>query len=139
MKPHQKLLVQETWALVTPIAEQAAELFYRRLFELDPSLKPLFAATDMKRQGRMLMDALSLTVRNLNSPDVLLPVLEKLGGRHVGYGVKESHYGTVGEALLWTLGQGLGSAFTPDVKEAWTEAYTLVASVMKAAANKKAA
>ena len=139
MKPHEKVLVQDTWALVAPISGQAAELFYSRLFELDPAIKPLFAATNMKKQGQVLMQALSLTVKNLNSPDVLLPVLEALGRRHAGYGVKDKHYDTVGAALLWTLGQGLGAKFTPDAKKAWTEAYGLVASVMKAAANQKAA
>lgn len=139
MKPHQKKLVQETWSQVEPIADQAAALFYHRLFEIAPDVKPMFAATDMKRQGQMLMQALSLTVKGLDEPAKLLPVLQKLGERHANYGVHDAHYDTVGEALLWTLGQGLGKSFTTPVKNAWATAYALVAGVMKDAAKKKAA
>lgn len=139
MKPKQKQLVQQTWAQVAPIAEQAADLFYGRLFELDPSLKPLFAHTDMKTQGRILMQTLTLTVKGLDSLDQLIPALENLGRRHVRYGARDEHYATVGQALLWTLEKGLGAAFTPPVREAWTEAYGVIASVMKRAAHKKAA
>jgi hemoglobin-like flavoprotein len=139
MDTQQKELVQKTWAMVVPISETAADLFYGRLFEMDPAIKPMFSKTDMKKQGQMLMQALSLTVKGLDAPDKLIPVLEDLGRRHTKYGVHDAHYDTVGGALLWTLEKGLGEAFTPAVKGAWTEAYTLVASVMKAAARKLAA
>lgn len=139
MDTQQKELVQKTWAMVVPISETAADLFYGRLFEMDPAIKPMFARADMKKQGQMLMQALSLTVKGLDTPDKLIPVLEDLGRRHTKYGVHDAHYDTVGGALLWTLEKGLGDAFTPAVKGAWTEAYTLVASVMKAAARKLAA
>ena len=139
MDTQQKELVQKTWAMVVPISETAADLFYGRLFEMDPAIKPMFARADMKKQGQMLMQALSLTVKGLDTPDKLIPVLEDLGRRHTKYGVHDAHYDTVGGALLWTLEKGLGEAFTPAVKGAWTEAYTLVASVMKAAARKLAA
>jgi hemoglobin-like flavoprotein len=139
MKPHQKKLVQETWSQVEPIADQAAALFYHRLFEIAPAVKPMFAKTDMKRQGQMLMQALSLTVKGLDEPAKLMPVLQKLGERHASYGVHDEHYDTVGEALLWTLGEGLGKSFTTPVKNAWATAYALVAGVMKDAAKKKAA
>ena len=139
MKPKHKDLVQRTWAQVAPIADQAAELFYGQLFQIDPSLKRMFDRTDLKKQGRMLMQALSLTVKGLDAPDTLIPILQSLGRRHAGYGVRDEHYDTVGQALLWTLNKGLGAGFTAPVKAAWVEAYTLVASVMKSAAQSKAA
>lgn len=127
----QKKLVQESWELVVPIADTAAELFYGRLFELDPELKHLFRSTDMKEQSRKLMQMLAMAVKGLDSLDKLVPAVEDLGRRHVGYGVKDSHYDTVGAALLWTLEKGLGDGFTPEVREAWTQVYTVLASVMK--------
>src|ERR1044071_3386083 len=133
MTPESKALVQDSWPLVEPIADPAAELFYGRLFALDPSLKPLFRG-DMKEQGKKLMQMITVVVRGLNRLDDLEPAIESLGRRHVGYGVQDSHYDTVAAALLWTLEQGLGAAFTPAVKAAWTEAYTLLATVMKRAA-----
>lgn len=133
MTPESKALVQESWTLVEPIADTAAELFYGRLFELDPSLRSMFRG-DMKEQGKKLMQMITVVVRGLNRLDDLVPAIEALGRRHVGYGVKDSHYDTVAAALLWTLEQGLGAAFTPAVKAAWTEAYTLLATVMKRAA-----
>ena len=133
MTPEQKQLVQSSFAKVAPIAPQAAELFYGRLFELDPSLKALFKG-DMTTQGQKLMATLGVAVGSLNNLDALLPVLQNLGRGHVGYGVKDSHYDTVGVALLWTLEQGLGDGFTPDVKDAWVKVYTLVSTVMKEAA-----
>lgn len=139
MTPQQKELVQSSFAQVAPIAEQAAALFYGRLFELDPALKPLFRG-NIEEQGRKLMATLSVAVGSLNNLEALVPILQNLGRGHVAYGVQDSHYATVGEALLWTLEQGLGAGFTPDVKDAWVEVYTIVSSVMKeAAAQVKAA
>jgi nitric oxide dioxygenase len=123
---HQKRLVQDSFKQVVPIAETAAELFYGRLFELDPSLQSLFRH-DMKEQGRILMQTLSVVVNGLNRLDTIAPAIENLGKRHVQYGVQPQHYETVGAALLWTLAQGLGADFTPDVEAAWTAAYMLVA------------
>ena len=125
--------VQETFRKVEPISATAAELFYGKLFELDPSVKPLFKG-DMKTQGEKLMLMIAAAVNGLNNLDALIPAVESLGVRHVGYGVTDSHYDTVGEALLWTLAQGLGTDFTDDVKAAWTEVYLTLASVMKKAA-----
>lgn len=133
MSPTQIELVQSSWEKVVPIADTAAELFYGRLFELDPSLKPLFT-TDIKEQGKKLMQMISVAVNGLNDLEKIVPAVEELGKRHVKYGVKDEHYDTVGSALLWTLEKGLGDAFTPDVKEAWTETYTLLATTMKNAA-----
>ena len=134
MTPEQITLVTESWDKVVPISEKAAELFYGKLFELDPSLKPLFKG-DMTEQGRKLMLMINTAVTNINDVESIIPALEDLGKRHVGYGVKDEYYTTVAEALLWTLGQGLGDAFTEEVKEAWTQTYTTLAEVMITAAN----
>lgn len=122
-------LVQSTWTQVAAIAPQAAALFYSNLFEADPALKPLFKG-DMTQQGQKLMQMIGAAVGKLNELDSLVPVLQNLAKRHVGYGVQASHYDTVGAALLKTLQQGLGDAFTPAVKSAWAEVYGLMASVM---------
>ena len=134
MTPEQITLVQDSWDKVKPISEQAAELFYGRLFELDPSLKPLFKG-DMKEQGKKLMATLNLAVTSLTKLDAILPAVEELGRRHVKYGVPDESYQTVAEALLWTLAQGLGEAFTEPVKEAWTQTYVTLSTVMLNAAH----
>lgn len=133
MTPEQVSLVQESWKKVVPIADQAAALFYGRLFELDPSVRPLFKA-DLKGQGRKLTSMLNTAVVSLHKIEEILPAVQDLGRRHVDYGVEPAHYDTVGAALLWTLGQGLGDDFDDAAKEAWTEAYTALATAMKAAA-----
>jgi len=115
----------------------AANLFYGRLFEIDPSTKVLFKG-DMKEQGKKLMSMITAAVNGLNDLDRLVPVVQDLGRRHCGYGVQDKHYGSVASALLWTLEQGLGDAFTPEVKIAWTETYMLLAGVMKDASAKVA-
>lgn len=134
MTPEQATLVQDSFRLVVPIKDQAAALFYGRLFELDPGTRPLFAGTDMAEQGAKLMATLGFVVAGLKRPAEVVPAAQALAKRHIGYGVVEAHYATVGAALLWTLGQGLGEAFTPEVEAAWTAAYTLLAGVMIAAA-----
>ena len=132
MKVDQITLVQDTFDKVRPISEEAAKLFYNRLFELAPSLKSLFKG-DMKTQGRMLMQMLDYAVTGLDRLDTIILAIQNLGIRHAGYGVKDEYYETVGEALLWTLEQGLGKDFTPDVKDAWAEAYKLLSDIMKSA------
>ncbi len=132
MTPQQINLVQASFEQVKPIAATAADLFYKRLFELDPALKPLTKG-DMQRQGMMLMNMIGTAVAGLSKPEAIIPAVRALGERHVGYGVKNEHYATVGEALLWTLGAGLGAALTADVKEARTSAYGLLAGVMQGA------
>lgn len=134
MTPNQIHLVQDSFAKVAPIATIAADLFYARLFEIDPSLKPLFKG-DLKRQGAMLMSMIATAVRGLSDPDGLLPVLRNLGQRHAGYGVTDAHYATVATALVWTLEQGMGRDFTPQVREAWVAAYELMADTMMDAAR----
>lgn len=137
MTPETISAVQGTFAKVEPIADKAAVLFYGRLFELDPSLKPMFKGS-MDEQGAKLMRMLGIAVRGLTSLDTIVPAVENLGVRHIAYGVKDEHYATVGAALLWTLEQGLGDDFTPEVKQAWTDVYTLLAQVMQDAAHKAA-
>ena len=125
-------LVQGSFEKVKPIADTAAKIFYTKLFELDPALKPLFPNSEegMSAQGNKLMSMLASAVAGLNNLDMLVPVLENLGKRHVEYKVEPSHYDTVGAALLGTLEAGLGDDFTPDVKEAWTTVYGTMSSVM---------
>ena len=129
MTPRQIHLLQETFAQVAPMSETAAALFYDRLFTLDPSLRRLFKG-DMQDQGRKLMQMLAVAVRGLDNLDQLVPAVRALGARHAGYGVTPGHYGTVGSALIWTLEQGLGDAFTPEARDAWTTVYGVLAGTM---------
>jgi hemoglobin-like flavoprotein len=133
MTPEQVLLIQASFAKVLPIADTAAALFYGRLFDLDPTLRPLFQG-DMREQGRKLMTMLRVVVNGLHRLDQLVPAVQELGRRHAAYGVADEHYDTVATALLWTLHQGLGDDWTPNVEAAWVVAYTLLADTMKAAA-----
>lgn len=126
-------LVQDTFALVAPISEQAAGIFYTKLFELDPSLKALFTS-DISEQGKKLMAMLAAAVNGLNNLEGLIPVVQDLGKRHVGYNVEDNHYDTVAEALLYTLETGLGEEWTEEVKEAWATVYVVLATTMKEAA-----
>jgi hemoglobin-like flavoprotein len=132
---HQKTLVQDSWAKVVPIADTAAELFYGRLFELDPGLKPLFANASMKEQGKKLTQMITVAVKGLDNLGELVPAVQALGKRHVSYGVHDGHYETVGSALLWTLEKGLGDHFTSDTRTAWTITCTVLATTMKDAAK----
>ena len=135
MTPEQIVLVQRSWRQVLPIADTAAEMFYTKLFSMDPALKPLFNG-DMKTQGRKLMAMIGTAVNGLGKLDNLVPAVQDLGRRHVKYGVKDAYYDTVAGALLWTLEQGLGDGFTPDVKSAWVTVYGVLATTMKDAAAK---
>ncbi len=134
MTPEQVNLVKDSWAQVVPISEQAAELFYGRLFQLQPDYRALFTG-DMKAQGKMLMSMLNTAVTSLDRLDAIVPAVQSLGVRHRGYGVKDEDYAVVAQALLWTLEQGLGDAFNDEVRIAWTETYTTLATVMTDAAN----
>ena len=126
-------LVQASFEHVRPILEPAALMFYERLFELDPSLRSLFRGS-REAQAQKLAQALAVVVKGLEHPAQLRGAIEALGRRHAGYGVRDEHYTTVGEALIWTLEQGLGAAFTPDVRAAWGDAYGWLAFVMREAA-----
>lgn len=134
ISPREKRFVQGSWKAVVPIAEKAAEIFYAKLFEIDPALKPLFKG-NMKEQGNKLMTMLTTAVKGLDKLDSIVPAVQDLGKRHVGYGVKDKDYDTVAEALLYTLGQGLGESFTDPVKEAWVKVYTVLSTTMKDAAR----
>lgn len=133
MTPQQVAEVQASFAKVAPIADQAAALFYGRLFETAPETRALFAA-DMHIQGQKLMAALATVVNSLDRIEVVIPVAQDLARRHIAYGVQPGHYELVGAALLWTLEQGLGDKFTPGVRTAWTAAYAALSEVMIAAA-----
>jgi hemoglobin-like flavoprotein len=134
MTPLQKSLVRQTFTAVVPIADQAAAMFYGRLFELNPSLRPLFKV-DITEQGKKLMQMIGFCIVKLDALDELVPIVKSLGARHVGYGVVEADYATVGAALLWTLEQGLGPAFTPEVKDAWATVYGVLSGTMLAGAQ----
>lgn len=129
MTPQQVTLVQDSFAKVVPIADQAAEIFYGRLFEIAPQVKPLFKG-DMATQRRALMGTLAVVVNGLTNLPSILPAASALAKKHVGYGVKAEHYPVVGSALLWTLEKGLADAWTPDVAAAWTDAYGVLSGFM---------
>jgi len=133
MTPSQITTVQASFAQVAPISEAAAAIFYARLFETAPQLRPLFKG-DIEEQGRKLMATLAVAVAGLKDLDRLIPVVEALALRHVGYGVQSADYEPVGAALIHTLAQGLGEGFTPELEAAWTEAFATLSAVMIAAA-----
>ena len=130
MTSEQVALVQTSFKSVVPIAARAADLFYDRLFEIAPDVRLLFPR-DLSGQKLKLIGMLTTAVNNLHQLDAILPAVRDLGSRHRGYGVTAEHYAPVGAALLWTLEQGLGTAFTSDVKVAWSEAYSALAGAMQ--------
>ncbi len=133
MTPEHVRIVQSTWVKVLPIKDTAAQLFYERLFETDPSLRALFRS-DMRQQGEKLMQVMDAAVNGLSRLERIVSAIQELGRRHADYGVKDHHYGTVGAALLWTLGKSLGAEFTPKVKDAWATVYAVLATTMREAA-----
>ncbi|MCB1735400.1 MAG: hemin receptor [Gammaproteobacteria bacterium] len=135
MTPEQKNLVRESWAKVLPIKDTAAQLFYERLFEVYPEVKPHFKG-DITEQGAKLMVMLNTAVMGLDNLDALVEPLKAMGARHRDYGVADADYDKVASALLWTLEKGLGDGFTDAVREAWIEVYTVVADTMKAGAHR---
>lgn len=132
MNTQQIELVQDSWKLVQPIANTAGQLFYGRLFEVNPELQSLFRG-NMDEQIQKLMTMLTVIVNNLTRLEQIIPAAQKLAVRHIDYGVEEKHYAAVGSALLWTLEQGLGEAWNSNVEEAWTTAYQTLSGVMIAA------
>lgn len=131
MTPHEISLVKASFAKVVPIADQAAAVFYARLFELDPRLRALFHG-NMAEQGRKLMTMLGLAVSHLDRLEQFTPAVHQLGMRHAAYQVTDEHYHTVGEALLWTLARGLGESFTNELQAAWSQVFWILAEAMKA-------
>ena len=138
MTPQQVTLVQDSFAKVAPIADQAAVIFYDRLFEIAPQVRSLFKG-DMAEQRRKLMAMLTVVVNGLSKLDTILPAASALAKRHVAYGAQPAHYPVVGAALLWTLEKGLGDAWTPDVASAWGEAYGILSGYMMSEAYGQAA
>jgi len=133
MTPEQVKVVQDSFTEVASIADKGADLFYERLFSIPPEVRPLFP-DDLSAQKKKLMQVLTVAVTNLHQVERIIPAVQELGRRHAGHGVTLDHYEPAGAALLWRLEQGLGSAFTLQVKDAWTATYTTVADVMKRAA-----
>jgi hemoglobin-like flavoprotein len=129
MTPQQVSLVQTSFAKVAPISEKAAALFYGWLFEIAPEVRPLFRR-DIAEQGRMLMAALTAVVNGLSNLEAVLPAANALAKRHVAYGVKAADYAPVGVALVWTLEQGLGAEWTPQLAGAWAAAYATLSGYM---------
>ena len=134
MTPEQIALVQDSFKKVVPIAANAADLFYDRLFAIAPEFRALFPQ-DLRDQKKKLIAMLATVVANLHELEKMLPAVQDLGRRHMTYGVTADHYTPVGEALLWALEQGLGTDFTPAVKAAWNEAYLTLSGAMKNAAT----
>jgi hemoglobin-like flavoprotein len=133
MTPQQVELVQRTWRAVLPVGDTAAELFYGKLFNLDPGLRGLFKE-DMVEQGRNLTAMISVAVGMLHKPERIRLAVRQLGARHAAYGVERRHYELVGTALIWTLDKCLGEAFTPETKAAWWSTYAFLAETMQEAA-----
>ena len=131
MTPHQIHLIRSSFEPLKPLAATVAEAFYAQLFARDPALRALFRGGDMIEQGARLMQMLSAAIELLDRPNSLTPVLLKLGQRHAGYGVVDTHYASVGAALLDTLAAGLGEQFTPELREAWSTMYGVVAETMQ--------
>jgi hemoglobin-like flavoprotein len=132
LTPKQIADVQRTWEICVPIADTAADIFYNKLFELDPTLRALFPS-ELKEQKKKLMTMFTTAVRSLNDLDALVPAVQALGRRHVGYKVKDQDYNTVGNALIYTLELGLGVHWNAEVKEAWVLVYGVLSSTMIAA------
>lgn len=133
MNSQQVALVQQSFEKAAALGDKVAEIFYAELFAIEPSLRPLFKA-DMREQGQKLLTALALVVRSLHTPEKIIGPVKELAARHVNYGVQPEHYAHVGNALLRTLKKGFGDEFTQELSDAWTEAYRMLAQIMKEAA-----
>ncbi len=138
MTPEQIQLVRLSFVKVMDIKDAAGKLFYQRLFEIAPDVRPMFTS-DIDKVASKLMETLAVAIGSLRNPGALTAMLEQLSQRHVRYGVRDEHYGKVGEALLWTLEKGLGDDFTPEVKAAWTALYGTVSGIMIGAGKRSAA
>ena len=134
MTPDQIELVRDSFRRVLPIKADAAALFYGRLFQIAPDVRPMFTG-DLSAQGAKLMGAIAFVVAGLDRLELIIPDVQAMARRHVGYGVQERHYAVVGEALIWTLEQAFGRAFTAQLRAAWLEAYGILAEAMIAAAR----
>lgn len=131
MTPENVTAIRDTWSAIEPVADEVAAQFYDRLFDIDPSTRPLFRHTDLPEQRRKLLAVIGTVIDHLEEIHTLIPTVEALGRRHTGYGVEDRHYDTVGEALLWAFESNLGEKWTPEAADAWTQAYTMLAGVMR--------
>jgi hemoglobin-like flavoprotein len=129
MTPRQIELVETSFQRVAAEADKAADIFYERLFAVSPEVRALFSP-DLAEQKKKLMQTMEVAVVNLRHLDSVVPALKEMGRRHVSYGVTVPQYALVGGALIWTLNQMLGPDFTPEMRAAWTEIYTTLATVM---------
>ena len=136
MTPDRRQIVIDSWKILAANGDQVGAIFYRRLFEIDPTIHQMFKDVILIEQSRKFVSMLDTVVQWLDAPERLVPVLKQLGARHNTYGVQEEHYSKVGTALIGTLEEGLGDGFTPDVRSAWTEAYLLISSLMRRGAAK---
>ena len=136
MTPRQILLVQSTFRMVQPLGTMAGELFYKHLFEIEPAASALFKG-DMKQQSREFIQVLAIAVGGLSHTPTLVPLIQRLGLQHAGYGVQAQHYDSVRQALLWMLTLILQDEFTDEVRSAWSTAYAMLAGIMKEAAYGK--
>ncbi len=136
MTSHQIILIKKSWALVAQIdKETVGTLFYNRLFEIMPQVKPMFSRTTVPEQSKKLLTMLSYIINKLDKLDDILDEVKKLAQRHVHYGVKDEHYTAVGSALLWTLEAGLGDNWTRELETAWIACYTLLSGAMIASSK----
>jgi len=133
LTPQQIVLVQASFRTVQPMSATAGELFYKRLFEIEPEVAALFKG-DVGRQGREFMQVLAVAVGGLSNVTTLVPMVQQLGVRHAAYGVQARHYDAVRQALLYTLAVILQDDYTDDVRAAWATAYAMLAGIMKEAA-----
>lgn len=133
MTPRQVELVQTSFLRVVPNSDRVADLFYDRLFDVTPDLRPMFP-TDLSAQKEKLVKMLTTAISNLHQLYSIMPAIRELGARHVGYGVTVPHYALVGGALLWAIERELGPEFTPELRTAWTEVYTALAGAMNGSA-----
>jgi len=129
MTERQILLVKNSWSYVIVNADEAGQLFYKRLFEVAPEIKPMFK-TDIKDQARKLMNMVTYIVTKLQKLDEIMAEVKSLAQRHGKYGVKPHYYQIVGSSLLWTLKEGLGDKWNTETEQAWTAVYTALADAM---------
>ncbi len=130
MTPEQTKLVQDSFMILKRGPKDPAELFYKRLFEIAPQVRPLFP-DDMDEQKIKFLMMLNSTILNLKNLDILVPTIRALGKRHIGYGVTIEQYGPVKNAFFWTLEEALGDWYSSDVRDAWIATYTALEATMK--------
>ena len=133
MSPEQVKLIRAAWPVVESDSARLAESFYAHLFEIDSSAANLFAGVDMAGQREKWRLTIAAVVHALDAPDRLLASLGAVAKRHASYGVESRHFDSVGDALLWAFADALGDEFTPELRTAWAETYSLISSVMKRA------